>query len=366
MTRPLILVPIESLTERYTEQWHRNIPPVFRAYGFDVTVIEGQPLLDNDIKVGAFLDINSTAHYKWSQLQQISALFHHGKVAPNTVFFFSDIEFWGLEAVRLLADMNQIPVKIAGFLHAASYTREDAFSIAAPYQQYTEVGWIAALDKVFVGTHYHKSAVVERRLLPLQASELANRIMVTGNPLFPSEYPDFNVPKENIVVLTNRFDYEKRPNKTLELFARAKRKFPDWRFLVCTGRKTLRSNKPELVAQARELERQGVVEIHDGLTKNQYHEILARSKIMVSHSVEENFGYSIIESMLYNCTPLLRKGVSHSELVQIDNCLFTDRPDHDYTKLVHLMQEPQHPTFKHIVSHYSLSLARIAEALVSL
>ena len=148
MTRPLIYIPIEPITERYTEQWYRCLPPQFKAAGFDVTVVDGTPLLNNEIKVGTFLDINSTTHYKWSQLMRISRLFQTGQIADGSVFFFGDIEFWGLEAVRLLADMNGVKVKLTGFLHAASYTFEDVFEVAAPYQQYTEVGWIAALDEV--------------------------------------------------------------------------------------------------------------------------------------------------------------------------------------------------------------------------
>ena len=95
MTRPLIYIPIEPITERYTEQWYRCLPPQFKAAGFDVTVVDGTPLLNNEIKVGTFLDINSTTHYKWSQLMQISRLFQTGQIADGSVFFFGDIEFWG-------------------------------------------------------------------------------------------------------------------------------------------------------------------------------------------------------------------------------------------------------------------------------
>lgn len=153
----MFLIPLEPLTERYTEQWHRRIPGEFAPF-FDVEIIEGQPLLSNEIKVGTFLDINSTAHYKWTQLSAIAALFHENKVPDGSHFFFYDLEFWGIEAVRLLADMNGVKVTLSAFLHAGSYTIEDAFAIAAHYQKYTELGWVAAFDYVFVGSQYHKEA----------------------------------------------------------------------------------------------------------------------------------------------------------------------------------------------------------------
>lgn len=337
----LIVVPIESLEERYTAQWYKNFPPAFAEH-FNVTVIDGKPLQET-IKVGTFLDINSTVHYKMSQLQQIAALFDSGKIKQDTRFFFGDIEFWGLESVRLMADMNKIRIKVVGFLHAASYTVGDAFAIAAPYQRYTEIGWIAACDTVFVGSSYHKEAVIERRLEPIGAGFLKERIEVSGNPMFAEDYPEFpNLPKKQQVVLTNRFDQEKDPNLTLDLFKRAKEAHPDWTFVVATGRKTFTSNEPSLIALARQLEAEGVIEIRAGLTKYEYHKLLAESLVMVSHSPEENFGYCIAEACHYNCQPLLARNASHpymvSPLADSNRYLFIGN---SIRKLEVLMADPQ-------------------------
>jgi glycosyltransferase involved in cell wall biosynthesis len=312
----LIYIPIEPLTERYTEQWYRKFPKEFTAAGFKVTVVDGQPLIDDDIKVGTFLDINSTCHYKFSQLQLVAKMFQRGQVEQGAVFFFGDIEFWGLESVRLLAQMNNIDVYLTGFLHAASYTKEDAFAVAAPYQKYTEVGWIAALDKVFVGSEYHKQAFINRRLMDIPwAGPLADKIVVTKNPIFLDEYQQFDLPKRKRVVLTNRLDAEKRPQETLQLFEMAKQRFPDWEFVVTTSRKILRSNDDSIVEYARKLESEGLIQIKAGLTKEGYHRELSQAQIMVSHSIEENYGYCIAEALVYKVLPLLRNNASHPEFV---------------------------------------------------
>lgn len=313
MKPDLIVVPIEPLAERYTAQWYKHLPVAFAEH-FNVTVIDGEPLQDT-IKVGTFLDINSTIHYKATQLRKIAALFDAGKVADGTRFFFGDIEFWGVESIRLMADMNRVNIKLVGFLHAASYTKGDAFEIAAPYQQYTEVGWISAFDTVFVGSDYHRNAVIERRLLPLGAESLRHRIVVSGNPLFAADYLTYGVEKKKQVVLTNRFDAEKHPDLSLELFAEAKARHPDWSFVVTTGRTAFTSNDLNLVSLARQYEAAGVIEIRAGLTKDEYHRILAESLVMVSHSPEENFGYCIAEAALYDCQPLLRNCASHPDMV---------------------------------------------------
>lgn len=341
--RTIIVLPIEPLAERYTEQWYRRFPEAFRAAGYDVQVIDGQPLLDNEIKVGAFLDINSTVAYKMSQLQAIAGMFHRREIADGTIFFFGDIEFWGLESVRLMADMNGIKIKMTGFLHAASYTMEDAFAIAAPYQRYTEVGWLAAMDKVFVGSVYHKRAIHTRRLVQVGAEPLGARIKVTGNPLFVDEYHDFGpLKKQKKVLLTNRFDHEKRPVETLRMFHELKCLHPDWEFVVTTGRQKLRG-RPEDVAYANKLADIGVITIKEGLTKEQYHRELAESYMMVSHSIEENYGYCIAESIFYGCIPVLREGMSHNELVP-PACLFVGDIEGPDVKLAsHWMQQFDEP-----------------------
>ncbi len=311
----LYLVPIEPLAERYTESWYRNFPIALTPYFDKVFTIEGETLVNDDIKVGTFLDINSTVHYKSSQLQKIASLFHTGQVEQNSVFFVYDVEFWGIESLRLMADMNKVKIKIAGFLHAGSYTREDAFEIAAPYQQYTEVGWLAALDKVFVGSQYHKNAFLDRRLKPLQAESLSEKIVVTKNPLFVYDYPILRKTKQKKALLTNRLDSEKRPLETLDLFLKLKEKFPDWEFVVTSGRKTLRSNDPSIIQRCQQLVDTGTITLKVGLTKNQYHQELAESWLVVSHSIEEMYGYCIAEALIYGCIPLLRKGLSHDEFV---------------------------------------------------
>jgi len=337
----LILVPLEPLTERYTESWYRNFPPLFAQAGFDVVVVDGEPLLHNEIRTGTFLDINSTVHYKMTQLQSIARMFNDGEVAVGAVFFFSDIEFWGLESVRLLAQMNQVPIKMCGFLHAASYTVEDAFSVAAPYQQYTEMGWLVALDRVFVGSQYHKHAIESRRLIPQKLTALLDRIKVTGNPIFLADYTLAPVPraKKKKMLLTNRFDSEKRPGETMDLFEELHDRFPDWELVITTSRPTLRSNDPKLSARAYALHRAGVVTVMEGLTKTEYHQQLQEAAIVVSHSIEENYGYCIAEALLYKALPLLRAGLSHDEFVNGDKrLLFHEHGHDDFTKACALMK----------------------------
>lgn len=323
----LIYVPIEPLAERYTESWYNNFPKEFKTLGWDVTVIDGIALSDT-VGVGTFLDINSTIHYKNSQMMRISEMFHKGEVEDGTHFFFGDLEFWGIESLRLMAQMNGLGIKIHGYLHAASFTNGDAFSVASDYQQYTELGWIASVNTVFVGTQYQKTCVMERRLSLIKsefiASNLASRIVVVGNPMFIEDYLDYNQPKLDQIVLPNRFDEEKQPLKSLHAAVALAEHF-DMDVVVTTGRSTFKGNNIDLINAAEEIAASDPrVTIKAGLTKDEYHRELSASKYMLTHSPEESFGYCIAESMIYGCIPICLNNASHPELLSdIPEMLFS-------------------------------------------
>lgn len=329
--KTIFYVCLEPLEERYTKQWYDYFPIEFRKNNFNVEVIDGTPLT-NFINVGTFLDINSTIHYKNTQMMKIAKLFNDNKVKDGDIFFFADTEFWGLESIRLLAQMNNVSIKIVSFLHAASYTKEDAFAIAEPYQKYTELGWIACSDLVFVGSYYHKHAVIERRIEPLAKNSekdiLSNKIIVTGNPLFKEEFENFTINKKNRIIISNRFDWEKRPNLSLNIAYLLKKEMPDLEIIVTTSRPKFKSNKIWLVNYARELEKDGIIKIYEGLSKREYYQLLADSKIMLTNSIEENFGYCITEALAFNTYPLAPYGLSHTELLNNnDRLLFNDIDD---------------------------------------
>lgn len=325
----LYIIPIEPLEERYTGEWYKFLPPAFAESGFNVVTIDGESLT-NAVETGSFLDMNSTIYYKAAQMQKIAVMFRQKQIKNGSVFFVSDLEFWGIESLRLMAQINGVQIKIYGFLHAASYTKEDAFEVAAPYQKYTELGWLKAVDGVFVGSHYHKRAVMERRVLPFadeaDVKEIEKKIIVTGNPLFREAYDlsDFNpARKTNKIVITNRFDYEKRPDQSLMTALLIKEKMPSVEIVVTTSRPKFKSNQQWLVDIARMYERQGLITIKEGLTKKQYHDELKTAKVMLSNSIEENFGYCVVEAIMFGVAPILTRGLSHNELVSnFDNFLF--------------------------------------------
>lgn len=315
----LYYLPIEPLSERYTEQWYRWFPEEFAKFFDEVRVIEGVPLLDH-VKTGTFLDINSTIHYKAVQMANLSQRFFSGEVDYNDRFFVADVEYWGIEALRYLAVLNKCyGVKIYGFLHAASYTTGDFMEEMQDYGSVQcEESWFGIFDKIFVGSKYHRDKLLRNRLL-----YNPDRVIVTGNPYRSQDlqpvFERVRKSKQPFIICTNRPDPEKGIGNTLEQFVQLKYQHPDWRFAFTTSRKEWNAG-----GYLRERARRQGIEIHEGLTKEQYFSLLREAWVFTGNTHEENFGYCILEAMLMNTIPIIENNFSHPELVDYDQrCLFS-------------------------------------------
>lgn len=329
----LYMLPLEPLEERYTGQWYRWLPEAFDPLFDQVVMIDGTPLTEN-IKVGAFLDLNSTAHYKATQLQQVARLFQEGRVRTGDAFWVSDIEFWGIEVIRYLARLQGIHVKLFGFLHAASYTREDFMEPMEDVGCYLEPAWIAAFDRVYVGSEYHKRRVFEKRLGPLRAYDLTSHIVVTGNPWRSTEATRLAQPrpyhKRDIdLCFPHRPDREKRPGiflrAAMEVQERLGRKL---KIAFTTGRSEYRStNDPAFIAEVHALAEAGDVSIYSGLSRRAFYEVLGRSQVVVSTAIEENYGYAMVEAMTMGALVLMPNDYSYPELVRGNRTFLYEKDD---------------------------------------
>ncbi len=324
-------LPLEPINERYTEQWYRWFPNEFERQGVQYQTVQGNAILDNEIQTGTFLDINSTIAWKSEQIRRLAWLFHEKKIKNGDIIFVADTEMFGMEGtIKYLAQLNGISVSLHGFAHAGSYTREDFVAPCAPFAAAYEQNWQQVFDKIYVGSLYHKQMLGAARGL----GEF--KIKVTGNPYDIDEVLAgiTKHPKINRVIHTNRPDPEKRPLVTLEVFDRLKVKYPDWEFVVCTSRKKWGEGKIRDKAQA--MAARGAIKIYEGLTKKFYLDLLATSKVMTGSSIEENFGYCILESLIVDTIPVVEWNYSHPELLQNDErCLYQSSvPDRSQLDLV--------------------------------
>jgi glycosyltransferase involved in cell wall biosynthesis len=315
----LYVLPLEPLPERYTIQWNRWFHAELEKQQIPYAFIEGETLTDQ-VESGSVLDAEGTNYRKFTQMAQVCQIFKSGRVQDGDVFFTFDVWHPGLEAIPYMAQLEKKAVRVYGFLHAGSYTREDFAAPMAQWARFFERGWTELCTKIFVGTHYHRRTFIDARLSGSSIG-LLHKVVVTGNPFNTGELRsmvDWVEPsvRKNVVIFPHRWDPEKRPDVFMSIMDLVWDVRKDFEVVVTTSRPIFRSTDPNLVALIEKA--RFPITVKSGLTKKQYYQELANAKVFVSTTIEENFGYCLLEAMTLGCSPVVPDAYSHPELLQGD------------------------------------------------
>ena len=100
-----------------------------------------------------------------------------------------------------------------------------------------------------------------------------------------------------------RFDQEKQPGFFMDLAERYQEKHPDTEFAIFQGG-PLRSNNPEYVARARNLEAQGKIKIYENLSKNDYYALLNDSRVLFNCALQDWVSNTVSEADTLGCNVL--------------------------------------------------------------
>jgi len=296
-------IPIEPLEERYSVQWNIWFLKHFIQEKVKVITIYGDKAT-GIIEHGSFLDVLNTNEYKTSQLNKIITYLKTYKDNEKLVLFFHDLWFPGLTNIAYIREgMGFKNIKIVGCLHAGSYDKFDFLNKAnmTKWACFIEKGWFNhVLDEIYVATHFHKQLLLKKRVT-------FDNIKVTGFPIFP--IVDFaQGKKENIIVFPHRLDSEKQP----ELFDNIAKSFfkhsSNWLFLKTKEQCT---------------------------TKEDYYELLGKSKIAISFALQETWGIAMQEALFLNNLPLVPNRLSYVELYQ---------KEFQYCSITELMQKLRYYT----------------------
>jgi hypothetical protein len=285
----LWLVPIEPIETRYTKHWYEYLQGQIEnnCPGFRVFSIEGELPAKSSNTPGAFFNFADTMAYKSDQAKTIAECFSDGMVKDGDVFLFTD--YWNPTAhnVRYMADLLDINVKIVGICHAGAWDPADLLG-----QKFKNKEWSRSVEWSFEDLYDHKIFATKFSKSLYESSFGANpKNHVTG---FPMEYydeiltPYWDIPdapvKQNVVV----FPHRKSPEKNLGLFLALKEACPEYEFVVAMD-----------VCK----------------TKDDYHNLLYRSKLAFSASLQETLGISMgIEALRCGCDVLVPDRLSYREM----------------------------------------------------
>lgn len=289
----IFILALEPLESRYTGQWFTFLPNKIGRFAFnndiDTSVwnVAGKQAQSKPTE-GAFLNFTDTNIWKNTQINQIAEYFQDGIIQPGDKFIFPDAWHPGIIQVRYMSDLLDIPVEIHSIWHAGSYDPNDFLGRKVKNKSWSysfEKSLYFASDKNYFATEYHRN-LFQRQLGLSYENDFIGKGFVVGLPFDYLEeklLPFRNQPKENIILFPHRTSSEKQP----EIFEDLAKELPEYEFIFCQNQ---------------------------DLTKDEYHALLGRSKMVFSANLQETLGISVYEGWLAGSIPLIPDRLSYTEI----------------------------------------------------
>jgi glycosyltransferase involved in cell wall biosynthesis len=281
----VFLVELEPVETRYTAQWKKHLPTQMREAGLDVEIITGPEDAPQDTTPGAFLNFSGTNYWKSEQLKTISQLFADGKVQHGDYFLYTDA--WNPTVLQLkyMAELLGVDIQIGGMWHAGSYDPADFLGRLigdAKWVRLAEESMFETFDHNFFATDFHIDLFLDS--FPDVDKDKIHRVG------WPMEYMedtlfDYNIPANKMPMVL--FPHRVAPEKQVDIFKDLGKSIPEAQFVV-----------------AQETQ----------LSKDEYHMLLSRSKIVFSANQQETLGISCYEGALVGAAPLVPDRLSYTEM----------------------------------------------------
>ncbi len=349
--RKLYYMGLESYEARYTLQlteWNRR---VFDTRGLDVVYVPGTTI-DNtqSISVGQVLDAHGRSYFSMSQMMNLVQLMKNGEVTAEDVIYFEDMFQPGIESLPYI--MDQIPAEQRPRIYvrclAQAIDPDDFVHV------WGMAGWMSTYEKMV--NHFvtgvlatNEEMVAHMRIagwtapiynisgLAFGKEEVLERIGGSAN-IRPFE------DRPRRVGFAARFDQEKQPGFFMDLIDMVHDQGPvGVEFCIYSGG-PLRSNNPEYIARAREMEAAGKLKIYDNISKNEYYAHLNNTRVLFNCALQDWVSNTVSEADTLGCNVLYPAYRSFPETFANDpNRLYIPWSiDDAYHKMQNLLREPHH------------------------
>jgi len=301
--RKLYYMGLESYEARYTLQlteWNKR---VFEARGLDVVYVPGD-VIDNtkSISVGQVLDAHGRSYFSMSQMMNLVQMMRNGEVTSEDVIYFEDMFQPGIESLPYI--MDQIPAeqrpRIFVRCLAQAIDPDDFVHV------WGMAGWMSTYEKMV--NHFvtgvlatNEEMVAHMRI----AGWTAPIYNISGLAFGKEEVIERIGGKEKIksfwlrknrIGFAARFDQEKQPGFFMDLaewwWNNVSR---DHEFAIFSGG-PLRSNNPDYVTRAREMDRLGKLKIYENLKKNDYYTLLNDTKVLFNCALQDWVSNTVSEA----------------------------------------------------------------------
>jgi len=297
--RKLFYCGLESYEGRYTLQLQDWSERAFKKRGIDYVVVTGQEI-DNtkSIQVGQVLDAHGRSFFSMSQMMNLVQMMRNGEVTGEDVIFFEDMFTPGIESLGYI--MNQIPEADRPQIYVRCLAqRIDPDDFVHVWG----MNWMDHYeDMVNAMPNMHILATNEEMVAHMKIARWKAPIYNISGLAFgkeevrerAGELPEF-LNREKRVVFAARWDQEKQPDFFMDLIERVYEKDPSIKFALLQGG-PLRSNNPRYIQRARQLQKEGKLEIHENLKKNEYYNILKNSRVLFNCALQDWVSNTVSEA----------------------------------------------------------------------
>ena len=298
--RKLIYMGLESYQARYTYQLTDWSERVFKKRGIDYVIVPGQEI-DNtkSIQVGQVLDAHGRSFFSMSQMMNLVQMMRSGEVTGEDCIFFEDMFAPGMESLPYI--MCQIPEKDRPkvFVRCLAQTVDpDDFVHVWGMSKWMSL-YEAMVNEI---PNVHVLATNEEMVANMRVANWTAPLYNISGLAFGKEEVQSRVPvipdfhdREKRVVFAARWDQEKQPDFYMDLIERVKTKDPTVVFSILQGG-PLRSNNEKYINRARLMQADGLLEIHEGLSKNEYYAITANSRVLFNCALQDWVSNTVSEA----------------------------------------------------------------------
>jgi len=281
----IYIVDIEAVESRYTAQWKKFLPEQMKAHldTTEVVVISGGEV-PQATTPGAFLNFGGTNVYKSSQLMQIATMVCNGDIKTGDYFLYTDAWNPTVIQLRYMARLLGLDIRIGGLWHAGSYDPQDFLGRLIGDEDWVrnaEASMFDCYDDNYFATQFHVDLF---RKSFHDVDE--DKVQIVGWPMeyLKDEITPFGGKDKFDMIL---FPHRVAPEKQVDIFKDLALHMPDYRFVV-----------------AQEFP----------LSKEEYHNLLATSRMVFSANLQETLGISWYEGALVDTIPFVPDRLSYSEM----------------------------------------------------
>jgi len=303
--RKLFYMGLEPYEGRYTLQLQDWSERVYKRRGIDYVVVPGQTI-DNtkSISVGQVLDAHGRSYFGMSQLMNLVQMMRNGEVTSEDAIFFEDMFQPGMESLPYI--LCQVPEKHRPKIYlrclAQAIDPDDFVHVWGMSK------WMSLYEQMCNAIpNVNILATNEEMVAHMRIANWTAPIYNISGLSFGKQEVQSRVEKinsweqrDNRVVFAARFDQEKQPDFFMDIIETVYTQNPDIEFaIVCGG--PLRSNNIKYVERAKDLERNGKLKIYENLKKNDYYNIVNKSKVLFNCALQDWVSNTVSEADALGC-----------------------------------------------------------------